>query len=293
MNPLAAAWRERGRERRLCGHAIFTVDLPATGPERRPPLLVLHGFPSSSFDFHRIADRLAADRRVLLFDMLGYGLSDKPDLAYSFGLQADIAMALVDQLGVGRLDLLTHDVGDTVGGELLARQLEGGWEVEITGRTLTNGSIYVDLTRLSPGQQFLLGLADERLAEGLDRSTVMAGVVATFSPAVVVGDQELEAQWEMIDHRDGTRLLPRLIRYVEERRRNGDRFTGAIERHPSPLGVVWGRDDPIAVAAMADRLVEHRPGTNLAGLDGVGHYPMLEAPDRFLEALAGVAPTTG
>jgi pimeloyl-ACP methyl ester carboxylesterase len=293
VNPLAAAWRERGREHRLCGHDIFTVDIPATGPERRPPLLVLHGFPSSSFDFHRVADRLAADRRVLLFDMLGYGLSDKPDLAYSFGLQADIAMALVDQLGLGRLDLLTHDVGDSVGGELLARQLEGGWEVEITGRTLTNGSIYVDLTRLSAGQEILLGLADERLAEGLDRATVMAGVVATFSPAAVVGDEELEAQWEMIDHRDGTRLLPRLIRYVEERRRNGTRFTGAIEAHPSPLGVVWGRDDPIAVAAMADRLAGQRPGTRLAVLDGVGHYPMLEAPDRFLGALAAVAPTSG
>jgi pimeloyl-ACP methyl ester carboxylesterase len=293
VNPLAAAWRERGRERTLCGHRIFTVDIPAVGPERRPPLLLLHGFPSSSFDFHRIADRLAADRRLLLFDMLGYGLSDKPDLAYSLGLQADVAMALVDRLGVARLDLLTHDVGDTVGGELLARQLEGGWEVEITGRTLTNGSIYVDLTRLSPGQQVLLGLADERLAEGLDRSTVMAGVVATFSPAAVVGDEELEAQWEMIDLLDGTRLLPRLIRYVEERRRNGERCTGAIERHPSPLGVVWGRDDPIAVAAMADRLVRRRPGTNLTVLDGVGHYPMVEAPDRFLEAVAAVAPTTG
>jgi len=277
----------------VSGHRIFTVDLPAAGPDGRPPLLVLHGFPSSSFDFHRVADRLAADRRLLLFDMLGYGLSDKPDLAYSFDRQADIAMALVDQLGVGRLDLLTHDVGDTVGGELLARQLEGGWDVEITGRALTNGSIYVDLTRLSPGQQILLGLADERLHEGLDRSAVMAGVVATFGPAAVVGDDELEAQWEMIDHREGSRLLPRLIRYVEERRRNGERFTGAIERHPSPLGVVWGRDDPIAVAAMADRLAQRRPGTNLAVLDGVGHYPMLEAPDRFLEALAAVAPRTG
>jgi pimeloyl-ACP methyl ester carboxylesterase len=293
VNPLAAAWRERGRARTVCGHRIFTIDIPARGPDRRPPLLVLHGFPTSSFDFHRIADRLAADRRLLLFDMLGYGLSDKPDLAYSFALQADIAMALVAQLGVERLDLLTHDVGDTVGGELLARQLEGGWAVEITGRTLTNGSIYVDLTRLSPGQQLLLSLADERLAEGLDRSAVMAGVVATFSPAAVVGEEELEAQWEMIDHRDGSRLLPRLIRYVEERRRNGERFTGAIERHPSPLGVVWGRDDPIAVAAMADRLAHRRPDTRLAGLDGVGHYPMVEAPDRFLEALAAVTPTTG
>ena len=67
--------------------------MPAAGPERTSPLLILHGFPTSSFDFHRVVDRLATDRRVLLFDMLGYGLSDKPDRAYSFGLQADIAMA--------------------------------------------------------------------------------------------------------------------------------------------------------------------------------------------------------
>ena len=63
-------------------------------------------------------------------------------------------------LGVDRLGLLTHDVGDTVGGELLARQLEGGWDVEITDRTLTNGSIYIELAQLSAGQLLLLELPD-------------------------------------------------------------------------------------------------------------------------------------
>ena len=81
VNRPAEAWRARGRHRTLCGHEIFTVDMPGRpAPSEHPPLLVLHGFPTSSFDFHRVVDRLAADRRVLLFDMLGYGLSDKPDL---------------------------------------------------------------------------------------------------------------------------------------------------------------------------------------------------------------------
>ena len=86
-----------------------------------------------------------------------------------------------------RLGLLTHDVGDTVGGELLARQLEGGWAVEVTDRVMTNGSIYVDLARLSAGQQLLLGLPDQRLAADapVDRDTVTAGVAATFSPSRV------------------------------------------------------------------------------------------------------------
>jgi pimeloyl-ACP methyl ester carboxylesterase len=289
VNRRAAAWRARGQVRDLCGHRIFTVDIPARGAKPESPLLVLHGFPTSSFDFRRVVDRLASRRRVLLFDMLGYGLSDKPDVAYTMAVQADIAAAFVAELGVDRLGLLTHDVGDTVGGELLARQLEGGWDVGITDRTLTNGSIYVELAQLSEGQLLLLGLPDERLSDDspLDRATVMAGVEATFSPATAVDPDESAAQWEMIDHDAGGQLLPRLIRYVEERRAHEPRFTGAIERHPSSLAVVWGRDDPIAVPSMTDRLSRARGQLDLVVLDGVGHYPMVEAPDRFLDAVVG------
>ena len=286
MNRTAERWKARGRTRSLCGYDIFTVDIPATGDEQQAPLLILHGFPTSSFDFHAVVDRLAVDRRVVLFDLLGYGLSEKPDLSYRLALQADIAVALVGRLGLDHLALLTHDVGDTVGGELLARNLEGGWPVEVTDRALTNGSIYMRWARLSDGQRFLLDLPDRRLTEGPgpDRDTVVAGITATFSAGSAVSDEELTAQWEMIAHLDGHLLLPRLIRYVEERRQYEDRFTGAIERHPSPLTVVWGRDDPIAVATMADHLAGCR-GVAVHQLDGVGHYPMLEAPDRFLDAL--------
>jgi len=295
VNAQAEAWRARGHHLTLCGHEIFTVDVPAAGAEQREPLLVLHGFPTSSFDFHQVVDRLAADRRVLLFDMLGYGLSDKPDRAYTFAVQADIAMALAGAVGVNRLSLLTHDVGDTVGGELLARHLEGGWDVEIVERWLTNGSIYMELTQLSAGQRFLLGLPDQRLPDDapVDEATVTAGVTGTFSAGSAVGADELAAQWEMISQLDGHLLLPRLIRYVEERRRHEARFTGAIERHPSPLNVVWGRDDPIAVATMTDRLRSSRPDLRLEVLDGVGHYPMVEAPDRFVGAVLGDAAVGG
>ncbi len=288
MNSSGRAWRDRGEVRSLCGWDIFTVDVPARASEARAPLLLLHGFPTSSFDFHKVVDRLAVDRRVVAFDMLGYGLSDKPDRHYTMGIQADVAMALLSALGVERLGLLTHDVGDTVGGELLARNLDGGWGATITDRTITNGSIYVELARLSVGQLALLDLPDRRLPDEtpLERDAVMAGVAATFSPATTVDADELDAQWAMIDHGHGAQLLPRLIRYIEERRRDEARFTGAIERHPSPLTVVWGLDDPIAVPAMVDRLVDARADCTVTRLDGVGHYPMVESPDRFLEALA-------
>jgi pimeloyl-ACP methyl ester carboxylesterase len=287
VSSLVDDWRSRGYDRTLWGQRLFTVDLPARGREVAPPLLVLHGFPTSSFDFHRVVDGLAADRRVVLFDFLGLGLSAKPDQPYRLVDQADLAVALVAELGIDRLGLLTHDIGDSVGGELLARQLEGAWDIEVTDRILTNGTVFMDLVDLSDGQKFLEALPDERLAPGvLDRAAVLAGLVGTYGPAADVPDDELDAAWEIISTDQGERLLPRLARYIEERRQDERRFTPPLTDHPSPLTVVWGTDDPIAVPAMADRLAADRPDARVILLDGVGHYPMVEAPDRFLDALA-------
>jgi pimeloyl-ACP methyl ester carboxylesterase len=80
-------------------------------------------------------------------------------------------------------------------------------------------------------------------------------------------------------------MLPRTIRYIEDRRAEERRFTGAIETHPSPLSVVWGADDPIAIVAMTDELLRARPDADVTILDDVGHYPMIESPARFAEAV--------
>lgn len=289
-----AAWEARGERREIAGHSIFTLVAPALTRELDEPLLVLHGFPSSSYDFAAVLDDLRRTRRVLLLDFLGYGLSAKPDQAYTLAEQADIVMAFIAELGLERLALLSHDMGDTVGGELLARQLDGTWPVEVTRRVLTNGSIYIGMAQLSPGQQLLLALPDEMMAPdaALDAVSVQGGLAATFSPSSAVPDEELVAQWDLIAREDGHRLLPRLIRYIEERRRDESRYTGAIETHPSPLHVVWGVDDPIAVVAMTDRLRAAAPDAVVELLDRVGHYPMIEAPARFVAAVGpGLAPS--
>jgi pimeloyl-ACP methyl ester carboxylesterase len=288
----AAGWEALGTYRTLCGEQIFTVDAPSLGPEHHEPLLVLHGFPSSSFDYAAVLDGLRAGRRVLLLDLLGYGLSAKPDRGYSMALQADLVDAFVAGLGVDRLALLTHDMGDTVGGELLARRSEGAWTVDVTRRVLTNGSIYIAQAHLTNGQQLLLGLPDALLPPGvpIDADSITRSLRDTFSPLTPAtppgwpDDPVPEAAAQVV-HGDGHLLLPRLIRYIEERRANERRFTGAIETDPSPLHVVWGLDDPIAVPSMVDTLLTARPDATALRLDGVGHYPMVEAPGRFLDAV--------
>jgi pimeloyl-ACP methyl ester carboxylesterase len=281
------AWEALGQYRTLRGHRIFTVDAPPIGNERHEPLLVLHGFPTSSFDFAGVLDPLRQGRRVLLLDGLGYGLSDKPDLPYTLALQADVVEAFVAELAVTSVSLLTHDFGDTVGGELLARRADGTWAADVIRRVITNGSIYIEQAHLTNGQQLLLSLPDEKLPADapMNAASLTRSLRDTYSPAALVASDQLEATVAQIMHDDGHLLLPRLIRYIEERRQNQARFTGAIESDPSPLHVAWGMDDPIAVASMVDTLCAARPDATVERLAGVGHYPMVEAPGRFVAAV--------
>lgn len=311
------AWRAKGDFLDTPDGQVFVLDTGAAGPTHgrgSTPLLVLHGFPTCSYDFAAVVDALAADRRVILFDQIGFGLSDKPDRRYGIHLHADTAEHVITATGLAGFDLLTHDMGDSVGGELLARDTGE----MVRRRVITNGSIYLDMAELTIGQQLLMGLPDEATDE-LPVDGFVAGVTGTFAPADAAdpGNYAIDPA-EMLTHgllaqsNGGLTLMARLIRYLEDRQREESRYTGAIESHTSPLHIVWGDLDPVAVVAMSQRLLERRTGranasdhgtptgngpaengnqTTIEILDGVGHYPMIEAPTRFADAvLRGLIP---
>jgi pimeloyl-ACP methyl ester carboxylesterase len=281
-------WYSRGTMYRVLDNDIFVVDAPPLSSTTTDAVvLVLHGFPTSSFDWRAAMDTMRAAGRVVVLDMLGYGFSAKPDVAYRLAMQADIVEAIAQMLGVSRVSLVTHDMGDSVGGEILARSLDGALSFDVTRRVLTNGSIYIDMAHLTDGQKLLCALPDELLPEGsgVDVDAMAIALGATFASDNRVSPDELRAMAELVVRADGNRLLPRLIRYIDERRQLERRWTGAIETHPAPLTVIWGDLDPIAIYPMVEQLASVRPDATIHRLEGVGHYPMVETPDRFNAAL--------
>jgi pimeloyl-ACP methyl ester carboxylesterase len=284
------AWADQGEWIDGPNGAVWCARLPALAETGNPPLLVLHGFPTCSYDWAAVLPELRAGRDVVVLDVHGFGLSAKPDHRYSIRGYADDVEAVIAHHGLTEVDLITHDMGDTVGGELLARTAEGTLGLAVRRRIVTNGSIYIDMAQLTLGQQVLLGLPDEAndLVASDGGTGYRAGVVGTFAPDTLIDDRtdlDLDVTVHHARRDGGLAMLPRTIRYIEDRRAEETRFTGAIEDHPAPVGVVWGALDPVAVHAMAEKLVATRPGTPLATLEGVGHYPMVEAPARFTAAV--------
>jgi pimeloyl-ACP methyl ester carboxylesterase len=115
-------WRAKGAHHNVRGRSLFVADTGVDGGEDKPTLVLLHGYPTSSHDYFRVLDALAAHYRVIVHDHLGFGLSDKPrDYSYSLIEQADVALLLWQQLGVTSAHVFAHDYGTSVGTELLAR----------------------------------------------------------------------------------------------------------------------------------------------------------------------------
>ncbi|MEY2473573.1 MAG: hypothetical protein QOK28_2902 [Actinomycetota bacterium] len=283
-------WEARGAYVDAAIGRVFYVDIPATDDAGLDPILVIHGYPSCSYDWHACIPTLGARRRVVLLDLPGFGLSVKPDVRYSIRLYADAVEAVAGAVGLGRVALVTHDMGDTVGGEVLARDIEGALPFGVSERVLTNGSIYIDMAQLTNGQQFLLAAPDALMDAGWggDGSAFQASLAAICSPAHQPAADDLAALWAFMSHNEGERLLARTIRYIEDRRAEESRFTGAIEKHPSPLGIVWGALDPVAVYPMTDKLLEARPDARRVALDDVGHFPMLEDAQRTADAIVSL-----
>src|SRR5262249_50278429 len=90
-----------------------------------PLLLCIHGFPSASWDWHKLWPELTRRFRVIAPDMLGFGFSAKPrDYEYSLRDQASLHTALLGSLGLDRCHMLARDYGVSVAQELLARMAE-------------------------------------------------------------------------------------------------------------------------------------------------------------------------
>lgn len=272
-------WIRAGGNLQLAGRRIFVRTAAAPG---KPPLLLIHGFPTASYDWHRLWLPLAANYSLYAFDMLGFGLSEKPaDCDYPIALQADLCQAMLDHFGVGASHVLAHDYGDTVAQELLAREREG--RIRLDSICFLNGGLFPETHRPRLVQKLLarplLGPWLARHMSYPQFESTMLSIAGQRPPA----RDELEDLWELIQRENGREALARLISYMEQRRRNRERWVGALVESMVPRRLICGAVDPVSGAHLAERYRQLVPEPDVVVLENVGHYPQLEEHERVLQ----------
>jgi pimeloyl-ACP methyl ester carboxylesterase len=272
-------WIAAGEERRLAGYRMFVRTSVTPG---LPPLLLIHGYPTASYDWLRVWPRLARRCSLYALDLLGFGMSEKPrDSDYPIALQADLCVALLEDCGVTNAHVLAHDYGDTVAQELLAREREG--RLRLASMVFLNGGLFPETHRARPIQKLLANpLLGPLLARAMSYrkfEATMLSIAGSAPPS----REELTDLWVLVERDGGRQALARLINYMEQRRRNRARWVGALVESSVPRRLICGAVDPVSGRHLAERYRELVPDPDVVVLEGVGHYPQLEVHDRVVD----------
>lgn len=285
------SWHQRGLWFEHRGHPIYYIDQQRSGG---PVLLLIHGFPTSSYDFAELWPRIEGSfGRIVAPDMIGFGFSAKPpDHPYDLMDQVDLHEDLLARLRVDQVHVLAHDYGVSVAQELLARHLRRPPpRLELASVTLLNGGLFPETHRARPVQTLLLGPLGPLISRLNDRRRFGRSLAAVFGPQTQPDPALLDAFWKLCTHNDGHRIAHRLIRYILDRRRHRERWVDALQTTPVPLRLINGPEDPVSGAHMVSRYRELIPAADVVSLPGIGHYPQVEAPQAVADAfLAFVQP---
>ncbi|KAK0688301.1 MEST protein, partial [Pygoscelis papua] len=263
LSPALLSWRSSGGYFNYKDQNIFYRD--STGAVGSSDVVVLlHGFPTSSYDWCKIWEGLTQRfHRVIALDFVGFGFSDKPrPHRYSIFEQASIVEGLVRHLGLRhqRINLLSHDYGDTVAQELLHSSLSSGMV----------------------SRPILCCCCPKEAVHG--RCRFHLGLTAQAYVAL----RAISRLCSTSRHRPrrNNRFLFSILQYINQRKKHRDRWVGALMSTSVPLHLIYGPLDPVNPHPEFLQLYKKvLPMSTVSVLDDhISHYPQLEDPTGFLNA---------
>lgn len=263
------------------------------GDESNPKLVLIHGFPNSSFDFYKMIPFLENDYHIAALDFPGSGFSDKPLDGYNYMLaeNAEIVDHFVREVvEFENFALYTHDRGVSIGLAFLGNYLDNpdpGYDVNY--HFLSNSGMFLPLANLVP---FQLRLLDSEAGEQLIATR-------TAQPRRTQGEAESLAYSDIFAFNQGNISLLYVGRYLLERQANEVRWLENLPRSPIPVAYLWGLADdvnPIRIPnhIWASYLNDREVESSFWVLPTAGHYPQRDNPEEVAKvvrmALTGEVP---
>lgn len=256
---------ERSRAR-VTGGELAYLDVG----EGRPVVLV-HGFPTSSFLWRRLVGVLASRFRVIAPDLLGYGDSDKPDdTPLDLRAQAAYLRELIEALGLESPAVVGHGFGGGIA-QLLA--LEGA-----AGAIVLLAPVAFDEWPPSLVEEVKALPADQELP-AVVRAIVTTGFDLGMARRARLSAQELEEYVRPWDAAEGARAFFRAARGLD-----GLGLEDTEERLAGldvPMFVIWGEEDVFLSVLLADRFADAIPAATVALLPGCGHFVTEDATETL------------
>jgi pimeloyl-ACP methyl ester carboxylesterase len=288
-------WVDQGRMVKANGYNIFLVD-KGKAKTKGHGVLIVHGFPGSSWDWSGVVPDVAKRTRVVVPDMVGFGRSDKPQKGtfedhYSLFKQADMYEAVAKKEGLTDVMLVIHDMGQSVGAELMKRHQEGTLPFHIKHAIVFDGSTLINLVNLLP-MQIKAMEGEDTLQPDMDKDVIMKDLNDSFGKVRPASKETLSIMADQILYNEGDRVFNRQIRYMMQRKEKLQRWQAGIINFNGPVSMFWAEDDPVSVVKMAYAWKDMQPKIELHIWPGVAHWPMIDVPGRVSKVILDRYSTT-
>lgn len=247
-------------------------------PNGKPPLVLLHGLNDCYRTWRQLAPRLACDRRVLMPDLPGHGLSGRPDASYELRWYAHVMARWLDAAGVDRADVVGHSFGGGVAQMMLLECPERIRRLVLVSSGGLGREIAVSLRLAS------IPLVVEHLGQPFMGPCTRLALKATGD---VLPRKDVARLCVLNAQRGSARAFARTVRDIIDlrgQRRTFFQRAGELSTLP-PLAVFWGDRDAIIPFAHAEALAKYVEGVHVTRFGGCGHYPHHAEPDAFVRAL--------
>ena len=276
-------WEKLGKYTKVFDRTIFMIDSENQSDSKKETLVILHGYPTSSYDYHKVLPQLAKKYRVILHDHLGFGFSEKPlDFSYSLIEQADIALQLWKQLSLKKVVLLAHDYGTSVCTEIIARHNKQQINLQIDKLILSNGSIHIEFSKLRTIQKLLKNKYTGKWVAKLTNYPIFKkNMRNVYFDKTKVTDKELKEMWLQLEYNNGRNVIHLLSNYINERYYFWHRWVGALKETSINTTIIWAENDPIAIPKIAELLHKEISDNKIFWIKNCGHFLMLEQPKEW------------
>lgn len=256
-----------------------------TAGSGEPVYLLLHGFLANTFTWHRVYDELAQVGRVIAFDRPAFGLSGRPlkwegENPYGMASQVDLALALLDHLGVEKAVLVGNSAGGTVAAEIALAHPERVQALVLVDAAIYTGGGAPDWIKplLATPQGRRIGLfVVRRITSGGSVSNLVE--LAWHDPSLV-SMETLEGYRTTFQVENWDKALWEFT-LASRASRLAERIT-AVQ---APVLVLTGDDDRIVPTEESIRLAGEIPSAELVVFPSCGHVPQEECPEAFLQAM--------
>ena len=247
-----------------------------------PPILLLHGFPTSSHLYRNILPHLAKTHRAIALDLPGYGLSDKPlDVRYDYDFYTDVLDSFLDALGIGETNLVVHDLGGPVGLY---------WAIQNPGRVpklvILNTLVYPEtswavklflIAMKTPGlRDFLVspkGIVGAMQFGVANKARLNREVLTPYTAPF----ESAAARKALIKAGSGLGGLGGLAKIARE-----------LPGYETSIRLIYGEKDRVLpdVAKTMARLQRARPEAEFTALPNCGHFLQEDEPERVGQLIA-------